>query len=208
MIHHKEEKKKESIAEKVFKWLDNKHYIKICLKKNIINLSSTARIIQKDLDIKNFDAVIVAIMRYKDALESIKDKSQEIIALLKESKLEIKTGFNVYIVKGTNSAEEISNLIKNEYAHIIKGFNFFIIITDKKLRIDYSILHEDLVEVRIKSPESIEDIPGVTLEIYQKLFENDINMVENYSTYTDTVFLIKKEDLIKTLNCLREIGIR
>ena len=195
---------KVSIAEQVFEWIECHPYVRLALKKGLVNYSSLAREIQSELSIKNFDAMIVAIRRHYEKLQKVPNIDPgKIRGILNKSQLEIRTAINVYILKG----ETPPSLSSSHYSHLIRGSKFSVVITDMKLDIGAE-KHEGLVEVRIRSPEDIETEPGSILEIYQKLFEHGINIVETYSCYIDTVVIVEKRDILKTIKALSELGIQ
>lgn len=193
---------KKSIAEQVSEWIEKYPYIVWCLKNSLINYSSLARKIQKDTGIKNFDAVIVAIRRYKDTIKAIKE--EKILEIMKQSTLEIKTGMNVYTVEHFDP----SVIKKLKHFHTIMGSESTTIVTSQKLDITCIQKYEGLVEVRIKSPPAIEKVAGIVAVIYSKIAERDINIIETYSAYTDTVFIINKKDLTAMVDVLESIGVK
>ncbi|MBW2988458.1 hypothetical protein DRJ48_02845 [Candidatus Woesearchaeota archaeon] len=197
-------KEKNSIAREVAKWLDKQPYIRVCLAQHLVNYSSLARRVQAQLNIKNFDAVMVAIRRYSKTLKGVQDISTKLQRVLSNSRLEIRTGINVYVLN-----QGLSEYIKelSGYVHIIKGFEYYLLITDTELGSPFSKKHENLVEIRIKSPEEIESTPGVVFYIYEKLFERNINIIETYSCWTDTLILIQKNELVSALEALEELGV-
>ena len=87
----------DSIAKQVFAWIRERPYIIYALKKNLINFSSLTREIQKDLEIKNFDAVIAATRRYRDEIK-LTNGGKNIINIIKRSRLEVKTGMVLWIL--------------------------------------------------------------------------------------------------------------
>ena len=143
-----------SIAKQVGAWIKERPYIVYALKKNIINYSSLTREIQKDLEIKNFDAVIAAVRRYGDEIRILKYSGKEIMNVIKKSRLEVKTGINVYILKKT---EELK---KERYSHFISGTNSKIIITHEKLDLSVIEKHENVIEITIISPAAVENTAG------------------------------------------------
>lgn len=193
----------DSIAKQVFSWIRERPYIVYALKKDLINFSSLARMVQKELNIRNFDAVIVAIRRYQEGIDIVKSTGKEIMELLGKSRLEIKTGVNVYIVK----PHSVKDLGKS-YLHIIKGSNAATIITEESLDIGCIKKKEHMLEVKIISPPEIENITGVTAYICSSLAERGINIAETYSCYTDTIFIFEKKDLTKVVETLESIGIK
>lgn len=188
------------IAKQVSSWINEHPYLLYGLKKDVINFSSLARIIQKELQIKNFDAVIVAIRRYQKNIDILKSTGKEILDILKKSRLEIRTGVNVYITK------DAKNVTK--YDHIIKGSSATTIISSERLDIETIKKKENMLEVKIINPPEIENTSGVVAFIYSALAEKGINIVETYSCYTDTIFIFEKSDLSKIVETLESIGIR
>lgn len=194
---------KNSIAKKVKDWVAEKPFIRRGLKENILNHSAIARKIQTELKIKNFDAILVAIRRYQE--EKISRTFEDAIKkILATSTLEIRTGYKIYVLKNKAIPDD---LIEDKYTHIIKGSDFITIITDKNIRNEEKT-HENVVEVNVRSKKEIEEIPGVHVEILDKLATYDINLLESYSCHTDTVFVIEKKDLNKTIVALEELGIK
>ncbi|PJB74401.1 MAG: hypothetical protein CO092_04565, partial [Candidatus Aenigmarchaeota archaeon CG_4_9_14_3_um_filter_37_18] len=61
-----------SVAEEVRLYIKNKPYIKESLEEGIVNLSSLARQIQKDLGLKNFEAVKAALRRLSEGMKKTK----------------------------------------------------------------------------------------------------------------------------------------
>ncbi len=192
---------KKSIAERVFDYIDEEPYIQICLKQDLINFSSLARQIQIKLEIKNFDAIVVAIRRYQEKQKPVQAYTQKIKEVLMKSKMEIRTGINIYLVKKVTEQTLNSN-----YTHVIRGFDYFLVITDMKIN-DAIKKNENMTEIRIKSPPEIEEVPGIVYTLTQALFERNINIAETYSCYTDTILIIDKNDLLKTVTCLNKLGI-
>jgi hypothetical protein len=193
---------KASIAEQVFTYIEKYPYIIWALKNDLINYSSLTRKIQEDLGIKNFDAVLIAIRRYKDTVKWAEET--KILEVLKESTLEIRTGMNIYVVKEAD--KQIINKLKK--FHLIKGSEADILITNKKLKIECAAKHENMVEVRIKSPEDIETTPGFVAYVYGIIAERGINITETYSAYIDTIFIIEKKDLANIIDAFEKIGIK
>ena len=190
-----------SVAKQVHAWIRERPYLTYALKKDLINFSSLARMIQKDLDIKNFDAVIVAIRRYQKDIDIIKSTGKEIIDILKKSKLEIRTGVNVYIVRDTRD-------IGKPYLHLIKGSAATTVITEERLDIPSIRKKENMLEVRIISPPDVETSTGFVAYVCSALAEKGINIEESYSCYTDTIFVFNKKDLTAVVETLESIGIR
>jgi aspartokinase len=191
-----------SIAKQVFEWLENYPYLKWGLKNDFVNFSSVARKIQKELNIKNFDAILVAIRRYQENLRLI--ENTKIKEIIKECSLEIRTKINVYVTKNMDF-DVLKNIGK---FNLVSGKEWYVLITDKKLKLNTIKYEEEVVEVSIKSNKEIENCPGFAAFIYSSLAEAGINIIETYSMWTETILILNKKDLANTIYCLEKIGIK
>ena len=193
--------------------------IRDCLKKGLINYSSLTRKLCADLNLdlrKNFDAVLIACRRYyrktgkKDILEN------RIIDILKGSKLEVKNKIIVILVEKDIYYGHLIQLQKEvkkkaELFHIIEGSSTITMITSgefldiiKKL-FKHKIIKitENLAEVTLKSSQDLEQTPGVISYLTTLLAENNINIIETMSAWTDTLFIISEKDIGKAMEVLR-----
>jgi len=62
---------------------------------------------------------------------------------------------------------------------------------------------KDLALITLKSDEDLEDVPGVVSFIYSLFSENGINIVETMSCWTDTIVLIKENDISNVMKFLK-----
>jgi hypothetical protein len=197
--------------------------IKDSLKKGLINYSKLSRkiITEKNLNKKDFDAIVVALRRLEPKLRSASSE-KNIRELLKETSIEIKTKISIYIIeKGTSYKNltflkedlekklPLKNLLGSLY--IIDGSDSLTIIAPQK----YDILIEkhfkhmiikkqkDTVAIILKSPESLENTPGVVGYLYSLFAEQGINIIETASCWTDTLFVISDTDLDVCLKFLK-----
>ncbi len=190
--------------------------IKDCLKKGLINYSALARQICSERKIKNFDAVLVAERRLFSKLKKERAVEKEIIDLLRRSKVDVKSKMVVAVVDKNVFFDNLIDLQKNikkyeEDVHIVQGVSTMTIITTRDFlseikelfRRNLIKLDTDLVEIIVRSPKEIEGIAGVISYLYSLLSDNNINVIESMSSWTDTIFVIDEKDLLKALNVLR-----
>lgn len=195
-------------------YISSHPFIKQAIKNNLVNYSKLARLISKEKNIKNFDAILVACRRYYHKLKK-SAYSPPIMDLLKGSKLSIRDKIVVVILEPDTSFREILQFQKeveekNEVMHAIRGANAITLITtedflsdiERKFKHNILKVSKDLVEIMMKSSARMESIPGVMGHIYSLFGENSINILETMSCWTDTIFTIRKEDLPKTMEIL------
>ena len=194
-------------------------FVKDCLKKGLINYSSLTRQICLDMNLdakSNFDAVLIACRRFYSKVKSEATVEKKILEILKNSKIEVRNKINAMVLeKGIffPNLIEIEKEAKksNETFHIVEGAAAITIIASDEFAVKIKqafrskILKEskELVEVILKSPKQIETTSGVISYLYSLLGENDINVYETLSCWTDTIFLIEERHLSKVMSLLR-----
>ncbi|MBI2208792.1 ACT domain-containing protein [Candidatus Woesearchaeota archaeon] len=194
-------------------------FVKDCLKKGLINYSSLARQICLDLNLdakKSFDAVLIACRRFYNKIKSEATIEKKILEILKNSKIEVKNKINAIVLEKNIFFPNLIDIEKEakksmETFHIVDGATAITIIVSDEFAVKIKqafrnkILKEskDLVEVILKSPKQIETTAGVISYLYSLLGENDINVYETLSCWTDTIFLIEEKDLSKVMALLR-----
>jgi hypothetical protein len=212
----KKDVQKESIAERTRLFIDAHPSIKDCISKDLINYSSLARLIMKDLSITNEEAVMIACRRYAVKLGR-QDHERDILKVLANSRLEFKTKIAIVTAKNDwtvlHRLEGIFKKLLNEKTimQVIQGAHAITIIADEKLKSEVvsAVGQEnvvktrmDLVEISVKSPERITETSGVFAFLASNLADGGINVVETVSAFTDTTFIVQEEDMMQAYSIL------
>ncbi len=193
--------------------------IKDCLKNGLINYSSLSRQIASELNLnlkQNFDAILIACRRLKRKLKKEEAFESKILKILKRSKIEIKNkivaivlekdiffGNLINLEKEIKKQKEIFRVIEGASAITVVTTEDFIDLINKYFKNKIILENRNLAEITIKSPKEIETTPGTYAYLCSLFGENNINIVETLSCYTDTIFLIKEGDVGKAMNLLR-----
>ena len=193
--------------------------IKDCLKNGLVNYSSLSRQIASELNLnlkKNFDAILIACRRLKRKLKKEEIFESKILKILKESKIEIKNKIvaivlekDVFFGNLINLEKEIKmrrgvfRIIESSSAITIITTEEFTDLIKKYFKNKIILENRNLAEVTIKSPPEIETTPGTYAYLCSLFGENNINIVETLSCWTDTIFLISENDVGKVVNLLR-----
>lgn len=193
--------------------------VKDCLKNGLINYSALSRQIASDSNLnlkKNFDAILIACRRLKRKLKKDELFEENILKVLKESKIEIKNRITAVVLEKDIFFGNLLDLEKEirgkkEIFRIIEGISAVTIITAddflhlirKYFKNKIMLENRNLAEITIKSPKEIETTPGTYAYMCSLFGENNINIVETLSCYTDTIFLVKEEDVGKAMGLLR-----
>lgn len=191
--------------------------IKDSLKKGIINYSKLSRAIIAECSLKNkeFDAIVAALRRLSYKLKKKQAFERAIKDLLKASRLEIRTKIMVCVAEKSahnNLLLELQKNIQKEGGELqaIEGIKAIILITsqqyepiiDKYFHNSMLKKTKGLIEIFIRSPESLENIPGVMSYLCSLFSDSGINIIETMSCWTDTVFIISPKDLDKAVGLL------
>ncbi|MDR0335130.1 MAG: ACT domain-containing protein [Methanomassiliicoccaceae archaeon] len=208
---------KESLAEKTRSYIDAHPSIKDCVSKGLVSYSSLARLIMKDLSIDNEEAVMIACRRYADKLSVTSDHEKDILKILKDSRLEMRTKICIVTAKNDWTVlHKMDNLFKdlwneNSIMQVVQSASAVTIIADRSLkdritdtvgRFNVIKIRENLVEIAVKSPEKIVDTSGVIAYLITNLSDAGINIEETVSCHTDTIFIVKEADMIDAYSVL------
>ena len=189
-----------TIAKKVRKYLRNKPYLLEALEKGIVNLSELSRQIQEDLDIKNTSAVKAALIRFAGELQKNKQKREEkVLEILRKSILVVYDGKSV--------------LITSKQIDIEKGMKVdlpdkFVYLLDKKdmpKKVTSLVKHDNCTMIVMHSPKELEAIPGVIAFLTTLLSEQNVNVIEFISCWTETIIVVEKKDSLKTYEALSNV---
>jgi len=206
-----------NITKETEQYVFERSSIKDSLKKGLINYSKLSRQIIKNTDLKpkDFDAVLIALRRLEHKLKKKQSFERQIRTLLRDTKLEIKNKVMVCIIEKSifhNNMIELQKEIKNLNGelHVIEGVLAITIITSQEFEkiinkyFKNKIIKKtkDLIEIILRSPESLEEVPGVMGYLYSLFSEQGINIVETMSCWTDTIFVIEEKDFEKTVKML------
>ena len=209
----------ESTAELTAKYILEHHDIKSCLKKDLINYSSLARLIAKELKVEkktSMEAILVAARRFSQKLEKEVQNDNKIRELLKNSELEIKNKISVFVLDKDIDVERVGSLqtvVKKEKGtfYLIEGSHTYTLIVQekydekvKKLFVAHVVKeNKNLALITFKTPKEIENTIGTISYLTALFSENNVNIVELLSCWTDTLFVVDAADVPKTMSFLK-----
>ncbi len=205
-----------SVAQSVRTYIDNRPTVRDALGMGIVNLSALTRHIRAETGLGTEEAVLVACRRYAPKHAQL-DYQAGIRKVLDKSKLEVRT--RVATLTLHPSWKMFAKLEKamaqmqgrNYPIHVLHGSESITIITDETLMREMkATLGDDdliketigLVELNIRSPDSIEDVPGVLAFLATTMAGRGINFLEVVSCYKDNIFIIEEPDLFKAFEVL------
>ena len=204
------------MAEMTRKYIDRHPSIRDCISKDLVNFSSLARLIMRDTGVKHEEAVLAASRRYAAKLSKT-DFEGAIMNVFQESRLELKTRICIVVAKNEwivlrNLEDIIKKILAEKSAmQMVQSTNGITVVSEDKhlpaiikaIGQDHIIsVRQNLAEITVKSPASIEDTPGAFAYISSMLSEQGINLFEAMSCYTDTIFVVTREDMMRAFDIL------
>jgi hypothetical protein len=187
-------------AQNVRNYLRNKPYLLEALEKGIVNLSELSRQIQLELKTGNTAATKAALRRFAEELQKHKQKREEkVLALLKRSGIAVYDRKSVII-----TAKEIET--KGGMKVDLPGkFVYLLDRADLPERINTLVKHDNCTMIVMNSPEELENTPGVVAFLTTLLAEQNVNIVEFISCWTETIIVVEKKDSLKAYEALTNL---
>ena len=177
-----------TIAQEVRSYLRNKPYLLEALEKGIVNLSELARQIQLELKTSNEE-----LQRHKQKRE------EKVLNLLKRSGIAVYDRKSVII-----TAKEVAT--KSGMKVDLPGkFVYLLDRADLPERISTLVKHDNCTMIVVNSPEELENTPGVVAFLTTLLAEQNVNIVEFISCWTETVIVVDKKDSLKAYEALTNL---
>ncbi len=178
--------------------LKNRPYTLEALHNGIVNFSALARVIQAELRIKSHHAVKAALIRYAEELMKNRiENERRALSVLSENRITLLDG--MFVTISTKRFE-----IENEAE--IKLGRYYVYLTKRSVikslpqrdKKELVKTHSDCSVIVISSEPHLENVPGVIALLTAILAEQNINVIELISCYTETILVINREDALKT----------
>ena len=186
-----------TIANNVRSYLRNKPYLLEALEKGIVNLSELSRQIQEELKTSNTSAVKAALRRFSEELQRHKQKREEkVLQVLKRSGMAVYDKKSVVV---TNREVDVKNALKVD---LLNKHVYLLDRSDLPERISTLVKHEDCTMIVVHSPEELEATPGVVAFLATLLAEQNVNIIEFISCWTETIMVVEKKDSLKAYEVL------
>jgi uncharacterized protein (UPF0147 family) len=211
-----EPKEKPSAAEFTRKYIDRHPSIKDCISKDLLNYSQLSRLIMKETGIKNEEAVLAASRRYAMKLAKT-DSEGAVISLFEDSRLELKTKICIVVAKNEwivlkNLEDVVKKILADKSTmQVLQSTSAITVISEDKhlpsvikaIGQEHIIkVRENLGEITVKSPARIEETPGAFAFVMTMLSEQGINLLEAVSCYTDTIFIVERDEMMRAFDIL------
>ncbi len=189
-----------TIAQNVRSHLRNKPYLLEALEKGIVNLSELSRQIQEELKIDNMSAVKAALRRFSEELQKHKQKREEkALQVLKRSAMAVYDKKSVIIT--TREIKTKTGMKVDLLGKVV----YLMDRSDMPERITALVKHDNCTMIVVHSPKELEATPGVVAFLTTLLAEQNVNIIEFISCWTETIIVVEKKDNLKAYEVLSNL---
>ena len=189
-----------TIAQNVRNHLRNKPYLLEALEKGIVNLSELSRQIQEELQIENMSAVKAALRRFSAELQKHKQKREEkVLQVLKRSVMAVYDRKSVIITPNEINTETGMKV------DLLGKVVYLLDRSDLPKRVSALVKHDNCTMIVVHSPEELEATPGVVAFLTTLLAEQNVNIIEFISCWTETIIVVEKKDSLKAYEVLSNL---
>jgi predicted amino acid-binding ACT domain protein len=209
-----------SISKVVKDVIDDDLSLQDALGRKYGNYTAIARLIkpkvERDIGRKvNFESLVTSVKRVKPRLQLAQGGIE---GVLSRSVVNVRTDVaKLNLEKSKRSLEAARAVMatyQEEFLQISESNSAITLIFDQKLLEeiqkkfgDDDILDEqsDLAAIIVHSPKEIVRTPGVVLAIYAKIAENHVNIEDTVSCFTDTIVVIRMDEVARTFSTLTDL---
>lgn len=200
--------------------IDNDLSLQDALQRDYANYSAIARILKPKVEETlgrkvKLESLITSVKRAK---ANYKSREENITRIIAESVIHLRTDVaKVSVEKTKRNLEMVRKVLTNfpgEFLQVLEGVSAITLIFDQKLFANvYSIFRkEDIFDERqnlsaivVQSPRGIIDTPGCAIAFYNPVSRSHINIEETMSCFTDTILVLRMEDVGKAFTVLTDL---
>jgi aspartokinase len=210
-----------SITNAVKEVVNNDLSFQDSLQRDYCNISALARIIKPQIDTmlggKNtsIESIVTALKRSR---RDYNVPEKPIASILAGSTISVRTDVaKVSAEKSKKTIEKVAKALTqnvNNFISVSESIMSITLVFDEVLLEDVKAMfaHDDILEIEddlaaiiVHSPEEIIKTPGCAIAFYNQLARRHINIEDTVSCYTDTIVLVKMDQVGKAFNALTDL---
>ena len=209
-----------SITNAVKEVVNNDLSFQDSLQRDYCNISALARIVKPQVDQmlgKNTstESIVTALKRSRRDYDV---PERPIASILAGSTVSVKTDVaKLSAAKSKKTIEKIAKSLTQNVDNYISVSESIMSITlvfddivmsdvkDMFTQGDILEVEDDLAAIIVHSPEEIIKTPGCAIAFYNQLARRHINIEDTVSCYTDTIMLVKMDQVGKAFNALTDL---
>jgi len=211
---------KASVSEAVQAIVDNDISMQDSLERGYGNYSAMARILRPRVEEVlgrgvRLESVITAVKR---ARWSYRIARGNIISIVARSVINLRTDVaKISVEKTKRTVQTVRRTmadLRGEFLQILEGVSAITLIFDDRLfdgvcsmfrRDDILDEKRDLAAIMVHSPRAIIGVPGSAVAFYNPVSRRHINIEETMSCFTDTILVVRMEDVGKAFSSMTEM---
>jgi len=211
---------KTSVSATVQTLIDNDVSMQDTLERGYGNYSAMARILRPRVEEMlgrgvKVESIITAVKR---ARSNYRIARGNIISIVARSVINLRTDVaKISVEKTKRTVQTVRRTmadLRGEFLQILEGVSAITLIFDDRLFDSVSsmfrrgdVLDEkrDLAAIMVHSPRAIIGVPGSAVAFYNPVSRRHINIEETMSCFTDTILVVRMEDVGKTFSSLTEM---
>ena len=209
-----------SITEAVREIISSDLSFQDSLQRDYCNISALARIIKPQIDHMlskdtSIESVVTALKRSRYDYDV---PQKPIASILAASTITVNTDVaKISAKKSKKTIEKVAKAMVQSVGNFISISESIMSITlvfEDLLLQDIKVMfaYDDILEIEdslaaiiVHSPEDIIKTPGCAIAFYNQLARRHINIEDTVSCYTDTIVLVKMEQVGKAFNALTDL---
>jgi hypothetical protein len=208
------------VSQTVQTLVDNDVSMQDAIERGYGNYSAIARILKPQVEealghATRIESIITAVKRVKSTLHA----GQESIAgIVSKSVINLRTDVaKISIEKTRRSAQTVRRTmadLRGEFLQILEGVSAITLVFDETLfdsvcsmfrRGDILDEKKGLAAIMVHSPRAIIGVPGSAVAFYNPVSRRHINIEETMSCFTDTILVVRMEDVGRAFSSLTEM---
>lgn len=211
---------KASVSASVQSLIDNDVSMQDSLERGYGNYSAMARILRPTVEEVlgrgvRLESVITAVKR---ARWSYRIARGNIISIVARSVINLRTDVaKISVEKTKRTVQTVRRTmadLRGEFLQILEGVSAITLIFDDRLfdsvcsmfrRGDILDEKRDLAAIMVHSPRAIIGVPGSAVAFYSPVSRRHINIEETMSCFTDTILVVRMEDVGKAFSSMTEM---
>lgn len=211
-----------TISEIIKNFVKNKPLLEEELALGLINLSAFARLIKPQIESKlikpvSINAIVMALKRYSDKLP--KPTARQLNVLKKINDISIRSNLSEFTFLNSNSILKKQKILLDEIIDLRDRFFTFthglfevtlIVNSSIEKNIEKIFKNEKLVSklnnlsaLIIHLPKETVHTPGIFYLLLKQLAWENINVIEEVSTYTEFIIILDKNNIDRAFSILK-----
>lgn len=211
---------KASVSRTVQTLIDSDVSMQDAIERGFGNYSAMARILKPRVEealgkTMKIESIITAVKRAKS---SFRPSRESIGSIVSRSVVNLRTDVAKVSVEKTRRTTQIVRRtmadLRGEFLQVLEGVSAITLIFDERLfdnvcsmfrRSDILDQKNGLAAIMVHSPKAIIGVPGSAVAFYNPVSRRHINIEETMSCFTDTILVVRMEDVGKAFSSITEM---